>query len=429
MVRTHRETDPILPFRRDACKNGLQRMARRVLRVSELATMAGLDVDETLILLWDAGLDQYAQPTDKLRRRDLFVAEKAIGLPKKRDLLAPTYWARRLGLDMPELLNLLSELEIPMSPRARTLPRGAVAKLSRHAARHPSLVVSAPSVVIPAPPVESAVDRVQWRTVGQPRALRLLSETEVEGIHWELVQDFSRDADPIDPPGVRNRDLLASAVFRQYTGIGSEAKYPTVEMAAAALFHAIVHDHPFHNGNKRTALVAMLVLLDENGLMIHDACEEDELFQLVLRLAQHRLVPRGRDLPDREVLELAEWIRQRTRAVEKGDRPLQWRRLKQILADIDCQVSDAPANRLNISRTVEEPGLFGRKRKRTLATQVKFTDDGREAQIHTVKKIRTDLWLDDLHGIDSASFYRRGGPAPSGFIVTYRKTLRRLARL
>jgi prophage maintenance system killer protein len=28
-------------------------------------------------------------------------------------------------------------------------------------------------------------------------------------------------------------------------------------MAAAALMHAIVHDHPFHNANKRTALVAL----------------------------------------------------------------------------------------------------------------------------------------------------------------------------
>ncbi|HEX5449181.1 MAG TPA: hypothetical protein VFW85_03905, partial [Gaiellaceae bacterium] len=137
----------------------------------------------------------------------------------------------------------------------------------------------------------------------------------------------------------------------------------------------------------------------------------------------------GRDLPDREVLELAEWIHQRTRLVEKGERPVQWRRLKQILADFGCKVTDGSSSRLNVERLIEETGLFGRKRKRTLRTQVKFTDNGRQAHIHTVKKIRVDLWLDDLHGVDSASFYGRGGPAPLGFIVKYRKTLKRLARL
>ncbi|HEX5450591.1 MAG TPA: type II toxin-antitoxin system death-on-curing family toxin, partial [Gaiellaceae bacterium] len=246
--------------------------------VAELATRADLDVDETLILLWDVGLERYTQPGDKLKRRDLATAESVIGLPKKRDLLDPTHWADKLRLEMPALHDLLTELGTPMNPRAKTLPRGAVAKLSRHAARQPP----APPVVAPAASSKAAPAAVEvalgeWRIVGQPRALRLLTETEVEAIHWELVADFSRDADPIDPPGVRNPDLLASAVFRQHTAMGREAKYPTVEMAASALFHALVHDHPFHNGNKRTGLVSMLVFLDENGFMIHDSCDEDEL--------------------------------------------------------------------------------------------------------------------------------------------------------
>jgi death-on-curing protein len=199
-------------------------------------------------------------------------------------------------------------------------------------------------------------------------------------------------------------------------------------MAAAALFHSIVHDHPFFNGNKRTALVSMLVLLDENGIM--PECAEDDLFQLVLRLAQHKLVSLGKDLADREVVHVAEWLHVRCRNVEKGDRPIQWRKLRQILAGFGCELSQPKVgNRINIRRTHEERGRLGRTRRRTLSTQVKYTDEGREALVDTVKKIRRDLWLDEEHGVDSLDFYQRGGPSAAGFIAKYRKTLKRLARL
>lgn len=403
-------------------------MARRVTNVGELARSAGLDVDEVLIRLWDAGLDRYSEPSDKLRRRDLDEAQRAAGVATKKEMLSPGYWSDRLALDSQALRDLLKELGTPMSERARVLPRGAVARLVRYAAGGTPQSVST-FAKGPAPTDVPDLEPLEWRSIGHARELRFLEEAEIEGIHWELVRDFAEDDDPIDPPGVRDPSLLASATFRQHTALGDQRKYPTAEMAAAALFHALVHDHPFHNGNKRTALVSMLVFLDENGLMVRDSCDEDEFFRLVVRLAQHQLVPRGRDLADREVLELADWVRQRVRSVEKGERPVQWRRLRQILDDFGCRCDrSGMSNRINITRAIEEPGLL-RTRKRQLSSQVKYTDDGREAQVHAIKKIRADLWLDEEHGVDSAAFYRHMGPSPAGFIVKYRKTLKRLAKL
>lgn len=401
-------------------------MARRVVTLAELAEEAGLDYDETLLHLWEAGLERYNGPKDRLRRRDLDVALRAVGLPTGKDLSAPEYWMRRLGLDRVAFRGLLADLGTPMGNKAQTLPKGAVMKLKRFTSHRPSASAQEVRQARVEEPIE---EPFEWRTVGRQRNARLLTEEEVEAIHWELVQDFARDADPIVPPGVRSPDLLASAVFRQHTSLGEEVKYPTVEMAAAALFHAVVHDHPFFNGNKRTALVSMLVLLDENGIV--PTCEEDELFQLVLRLAQHRVVKRGRDLADREVIHIAEWLHGKSRHVEKGERPIQWRKLRQILGGFDCELRQPAGvgNRMNIHRIVGERGLFGRPRKRSLVTQVRYTDDGREAMIDTVKKIRRDLWLDESHGTDSLDFYQRGGPSPSEFIMKYRKTLKRLAHL
>jgi death-on-curing family protein len=403
-------------------------MAKRVVSIAQLGKLAGLDSDETLLQLWDAGLDRYKDPDDRIRRQDLDAARHAVGLPSTNDLIDPSYWIQRLDLDQGKLDQLLLKLGVPRGKNTRKLPKGAVSKLKLYARKS---IDTSPQVVSQkerqAREPLAVEEPFSWRVVGNPRQLRLLGEEEVAGIHEELVLDFARDADPIDPPGIRSEALLGSAVFRQLTSLGEEAKYPTVEMAAAALMHGLVHDHPFHNGNKRTALVAVLVLLDENG--VKPTCEEDELFELVLRLAQHRLVPRGKDLPDRETIAIAEWIHARSRLLEKGDRPIQWRKLRQILVGFECEISHASGSRLRIRRKVQERGLFGRMKSRPLTTQVKYTDEGRQALVDTVKKIRRDLWLDEAHGYDSVDFYQRGGPSPSFFITQYRKTLKRLARL
>jgi death-on-curing family protein len=402
-------------------------MATRVCTVTELARRAHVDVDEMLIRLWDAGLDQYREPNNKIRRRDMATALTVAQLPTKTQLTRPEYWMERLQVDSAGLREILARIGLTMSPDAQTLPRGAITGLTRVVRSQPT-VFEQRDGGRPAHQDEEQTEPVVWRTIGQVRPIRLLSESEVENIHYELVKDFESGPDPIDPPGVRDSDLLASAVFRQHTSFGDSLKYPSIEMAAAALFHALVHDHPFHNGNKRTGLVSMLALLDENAMTVKEDCVEDELFELVLRLAQHKVVSRGKDLADREMLFLAEWIRGHTRHIERGDRPVQWRRLRRILAGFDCQLTSSPGGRVNVSRILEEPGRL-RTRKRTLATQVKYTDEGREAQVHTLKKIRHDLWLDEEHGIDSQSFYRMGGLMPSAFIVRYRKTLKRLAKL
>ena len=213
--------------------------------------------------------------------------------------------------------------------------------------------------------------------------------------------------------------------------MGGEFKYPTVETSAAALLHSLILNHPFHNGNKRTALVAMLVFLDENGFV--PTCHEDEIFKLVLLVAQHRIVDhRLRDLPDREVLAIADWLCKRVRLVEGGDHPLQWRKLRRILTAYGCEFSTPGrgGNRINITRRLEvKRGFFGLRRIHELRTQVFYGDEGREAQRNTVKKIREDLHLDDLHGVDSYAFYSQVPTLASDFISEYRKTLHRLAKL
>lgn len=85
-------------------------------------------------------------------------------------------------------------------------------------------------------------------------------------------------------PGVRDRGLLESAVYGVSQTFGGEALYPSVEEKAARLAYAIVSNHPFQDGNKRTGILAMLTMLRLNGVRL--AYTQAELIALGYAIAQ-----------------------------------------------------------------------------------------------------------------------------------------------
>ena len=204
------------------------------------------------------------------------------------------------------------------------------------------------------------------------------------------------------------------------TALGLTDKYPTVAMAGAALLHSIVLDHAFHNGNKRTALVATLVFADRNGYRV--AAEQEELYNLLLKVAsgslQEHTEATSRD-SDAEVLYIASWLRRHLRALQKQERSRKWNKFRQILTSYGCNSEVLPGNKINIVRGVD--GV-------SLKTQVAYRSEGTEVEVNTIKKVRRDLKLDEEHGYPSDIFYRQETKIPS-FINTYRTLLRRLANV
>lgn len=394
----------------------------------DLAKDAGRDLDDVLVTLWDAGFVDLRGPGDQLKGRRLTNARKTLALPNKQNLISLPYWQDAFAMSETELRKLLHQLGVPMSKLATKLPKGAIARLSAELTR----TLSSPPKVISQTEIPSRTVNCEpkpefpWPTVGTVRPIRLLNLDEVLAIHEALVVDFLAHEDPIDPPGPRNQNIISSAVFRPHTSIGGELKYPTPEMGAAALLHSLVHDHPFHNGNKRTGLVAMLVLLDENGLML--TCHEDDLFRLVLQLAQHKLVPMDSDnLPDREVIAIATWIDNNSRQFERGEKILPFRKLKQILIRYECNFEHGSSGTtMKVFRTIPAKGLFSKST--TLTAFLSYGGDGREIERASIKDLREKLKLDEEHGVDSAGFYQDAPSPTDEFIVKYRKTLLRLGK-
>ena len=86
-----------------------------------------------------------------------------------------------------------------------------------------------------------------------------LTLDEVLGIHADQIRRYG------GRPGLRDLGLLQSALAMPQTTFGGEFLHGTVfEMAAAYLFH-LARNHPFVDGNKRTALMSALVFLGLNG--------------------------------------------------------------------------------------------------------------------------------------------------------------------
>lgn len=99
--------------------------------------------------------------------------------------------------------------------------------------------------------------------------------------------------------GVRSEDMLASALHRPQARWAYGEPRPDLAALAAAYAFGIARNHPFVDGNKRTALVVARIFLLLNGVTI--AATSAEKFTTIMALADGRM----------EENELAHWLRER----------------------------------------------------------------------------------------------------------------------
>jgi death on curing protein len=108
-----------------------------------------------------------------------------------------------------------------------------------------------------------------------------LSVETVREIHAEALRRFGGS------DGVRDENLLASAALTPQSSFGGKSPYADiVEIAAAYLFY-LCGNHPFIDGNKRTAMMAAIVFLRLNG--IEPTPDNDEWESLVLDVASSKI--------------------------------------------------------------------------------------------------------------------------------------------
>ena len=100
-------------------------------------------------------------------------------------------------------------------------------------------------------------------------------------LHGDLIKIFGG----ID--GIRDENLLDSAIETPFQTFGGQDLYPTLTEKAARLGYGLIKNHPFLDGNKRIGTHAMLTFLDINGAEIE--FDEDELIKIIFNVADNSI--------------------------------------------------------------------------------------------------------------------------------------------
>ncbi|MEW6548582.1 MAG: type II toxin-antitoxin system death-on-curing family toxin [Spirochaetota bacterium] len=87
--------------------------------------------------------------------------------------------------------------------------------------------------------------------------------------------------------GVRDINLLSSAVYMPQATFGKKYLHPTIPGMAAAYAYHICENHALLDGNKRVALASALVFLDINGFDFESS--EDEIYETMMEVAAGKM--------------------------------------------------------------------------------------------------------------------------------------------
>ena len=100
--------------------------------------------------------------------------------------------------------------------------------------------------------------------------MRYLTVQEALFIHFQVIERFG------GMHGVLNLAGLGSAVARPQATIEGDDLYASVLEKAAVLLHSLVLNHPFHDGNKRTAFTALGLFLHFNDMTLESSRTDAE---------------------------------------------------------------------------------------------------------------------------------------------------------
>ena len=111
--------------------------------------------------------------------------------------------------------------------------------------------------------------------------MKKLSKEQILMLHSQLIEEFGGS------DGVRDYNLLDSALESPFQSFGGEELYPTIQAKAARLGYGLIKNHCMVDGNKRIGAHAMLVFLAINGIEL--VYTQKELYEMILSIADGSL--------------------------------------------------------------------------------------------------------------------------------------------
>ena len=103
-------------------------------------------------------------------------------------------------------------------------------------------------------------------------------------LHSRLIQETG------GAHGVRDLSMLLSALGRPQATFDGKEMYPDIFSKGASLMDSLIRNHPFVDGNKRTAISAIGLFLRMNGFSL--VVNNDEMVRFTIACAQSQIVIR-----------------------------------------------------------------------------------------------------------------------------------------
>lgn len=130
----------------------------------------------------------------------------------------------------------------------------------------------------------------------------IITVQEVEYLAFRLAREHLSFDEPIPDFSTRFPNVLESCLVTPFMKFSGKSLYPSLSAKASILFYLLIMNPPFKHGNKRIALMTLLMFLHRNGKWLE--VDTQEFYNFTVWVAQSPAV-----LKDEVVVGIEKFIR------------------------------------------------------------------------------------------------------------------------
>lgn len=232
---------------------------------------------------------------------------------------------------------------------------------------------------------------------------------DVMDAHYLICDHFFKLGEGIAGFGPKDFGLLSSAIGRQLASAGGAFVHSDLWEIASSLIFGIINDHPFHDGNKRTAFLSSVFFMMEHAYV--PDVEITEVEDFMVEIADFKRA-NGRHMEIREIAP-----RFKTMFRRQDNRMsyiVTFNELKSLLNNHGCSIDSPNGNFINVYKGPER------------VAQIGFPGWSREVSRSAISTVRKSTGLTPENGVDAQVFFKGADPL-STLIGVYEEPLKRLA--
>lgn len=256
----------------------------------------------------------------------------------------------------------------------------------------------------------------------KPRGQYDVSAKDVIKAHFLLCDYFSHQDESMNLSGVRDKNLLLSAIGRQNVSYGNKIKWVELYDISATLLFGLIKDHPFHDGNKRTALLVLFFQLLKHKRK--PIAKQINYEQLAIKIADNKLseynfsqnIDQDHDF---EVNVISKFLRKNFDKLDQTYKTLTYEEFNNRLVIFNVKLDNPYHNHIDVYKKI---GLLKQWRK---VDQIGFPGWKKQIDKVAFSQVLKSAEIDREHGYDNEIFLSGGDPFYK-LIEQYESLYRRL---